>query len=210
MQWYGDPTLFPQQQEIRVFVAPVGSVEYVQSQLEVNRTRDPIPPDSTGPGHLGVLVVARDVCGNTSQLLVTHGVTGPGSEFRRAPPPECVAVLAGIEAAPDLSKMLPNLPLSRGGLGLSCAAGSRVAAHWSSWADCVHMFAQRHSEVAEMLLTGIDQEMAPCFQAVRDCAGTLREAGFVMPTWRILADTPQARDLQAEPAAQRVVWRSSS
>ena len=70
----------------------------------------------------------------------------------------CLQALLGIEGAPDLARMLSNLPLSRGGLGLSCAARSTVAAHWSSWADCVHMIKQRHSEVAEIMLTGIDRQ----------------------------------------------------
>ena len=119
----------------------------------------------------------------------------------------CLQALLGIEGAPDLARMLSNLPLSRGGLGLSCAARSTVAAHWSSWADCVHMIKQRHPEVAEIMLTGIDHEVAPCFQAVRDCADTLREAGLVMPTWRVLADTPPTRDLQAEPAEPQFGWQ---
>ena len=69
---------------------------------------------------------------------------------------------------------------------------------------------QRHPEVAEIMLTGIDwnhHEVAPCFQAVRDCADTLREAGLVMPTWRVLADTPPTRDLQAEPAESKFGWQ---
>ena len=72
-------------------------------------------------------------------------------------------------------------------------------------ADCVHMIKQRHPEVAEIMLTGIDQEVAPCFQAVRDPAGTLREAGLATPTWRVLADTPPVRDLQAKPA-EPLIW----
>ena len=54
--------------------------------------------------------------------------------------------------------------------------------------DQVQNFAERH-DLNVFMLTGIDHEVAPCFQAVRDCADTLREAGLVMPTWRVFADT---------------------
>ena len=107
----------------------------------------------------------------------------------------CLRAILVSEAAPDLTRILSNLPLSRGGLGLSCVARSRVAAHWSS---CVHMIKQRHQKWQKCCL---------CFQAVRDCADTLREAGLVMPMWRILADTPPARDLQAEPADLQFGWQ---
>ena len=44
-------------------------------------------------------------------------------------------------------------------------------------------------------------------QAVKNCADTLREAGLVMPTWRVLADTPPTRDLQAEPVEPKFGWQ---
>ena len=53
------------------------------------------------------------------------------------------------------------------------AVRSRVAAHWSSWADCVHMIKQRHPKLAETLIMGIHRDPSPCFVAVRHCQGLL-------------------------------------
>ena len=70
---------------------------------------------------------------------------------------------------------------------------SRVAAHWSSWADCVHMIKQRHPEVAETLIMGIHRDLSPC------CQGLLEGAGLDVPSWRSLADTPPAEARMAAP-----------
>ena len=40
---------------------------------------------------------------------------------------------------------LANVPLSKGGLGLRSAVHLRFAAHWGSWADCLHMVKARHA-----------------------------------------------------------------
>ena len=82
-----------------------------------------------------------------------------------------------------------------------------MAAHWSSWADCIHMIRQRHPSVAETLITGIHRGPAPCFAAVRTCQGTLEEAGLEIPSWRTLADTPPQREDGAEPAEPKVGWQ---
>ena len=91
--WKGDPTLPAGDSHLGgtswvrgVCSEPVGT--------EVNRTRDPLPPDSICAGHPGVLVVVVvvDVRGNTGQFLAAYGATGPGPELRRAPRSERVAV----------------------------------------------------------------------------------------------------------------------
>ena len=55
---------------------------------------------------------------------------------------------------------------SMGGLGLTPAVRSRVAAHWSSWADCNKMVRDRHPIVADLIMRGIDHHPALCFDAV--------------------------------------------
>ena len=64
----------------------------------------------------------------------------------------CLRSILGSERAPDSNKGISQLPFSVGGLGLTSAMRSRVAAHWSSWADCIHMIRQRHPSVAETLI----------------------------------------------------------
>ena len=78
---------------------------------------------------------------------------------------------------------------------LSPNCRSRVAAYWSSWADCIHMIKQRHPSVADTLITGIYCGPVPCFAPVRNCQGTLEEAGLEIPSWRTLADTPPEREV---------------
>ena len=57
--------------------------------------------------------------------------------------------ILGVEGAPENAQVVSQLPFALGGLILMSAVRSNVAAHWSSWADCVHMIKQRHPQVAE-------------------------------------------------------------
>ena len=160
----------------------------------------PFPPDSICAGHPGVLVVAVDVRGNTSQFLDAHGATGPGPELCGATTRMFGSVYVPFWASKQ-HRIWPRF----------CPTYRCLEADWGSvalpWAGCVHMVKQRHPEVAESLLMVIDQDLASCFLAVRDCADSLREAGLDMPTWRILANTPPARDHQAEPADTKFGWQ---
>ena len=94
-----------------------------------------------------------------------------------------------------------------GGLSLMSAVRSRVAAHWSSWADCIHMIKQRHPEVAETLIMGIHRDPSPCFVAVRHCQGLLEGAGLDVPSWRSLANTPPVLDPEADPTEPKRGWQ---
>ena len=53
----------------------------------------------------------------------------------------CWQCLCRILRAPDnpTRKMIAAVPLSEGGLGLHSVVLTRSAAHWASWADCIHM-----------------------------------------------------------------------
>ena len=88
----------------------------------------------------------------------------------------------GSASAPVSAKVLAHLPLSMGGLGLTSAVQTRVAAHWASWADSISMVRKRHP--------GIDRDPAPCFQSVTNCECVLAEAGLAIPSWiEMAADT---------------------
>ena len=87
------------------------------------------------------------------------------------------------------------------------AVRSRVAAHWSSWADCVHMVKQRHPQVAETLIMGIHQDPSPCFVAVRHCQGLLGGAGLDVPSWKSLADTPPVLEPETDPTEPKRGWQ---
>ena len=81
-----------------------------------------------------------------------------------------------------------------------------MAAHFSSWADCVNMIKQRHPQVAETLIMGIRQD-PPCFAAVRHCQGLLEGAGLDVPSWRSLADTPPVLEPEADPTEPKRGWQ---
>ena len=82
---------------------------------------------------------------------------------------QCLRAILGTPGAPEAAKITANFPLSMGGLGLTSAVRTRVAAYWSSWADCIKMIRDRPPEVADTIVEGINRHPAPCFQAVRSC-----------------------------------------
>ena len=67
-----------------------------------------------------------------------------------------------------MRRSLRIFPLSMGGLRLTSAVRSRVAAPWSSWADCTKMVRDRHSIVAEVSMRGIDHDPVPVFPRCKD------------------------------------------
>ena len=81
----------------------------------------------------------------------------------------CLRAILGAPQALETAKITASFPLSLGGLGLTSAVRSRVAAYWSSWADCLKMIKDRHPVVAETIIEGIAHDQVPCFQAVRSC-----------------------------------------
>ena len=78
----------------------------------------------------------------------------------------CLQAILGIEGAPDLVRMLSNFQCPEvvwGSVALQGPQWQPPPPTGQVGADCVHMIKQRHPEVAEMMLIGIDQEVAPCF-----------------------------------------------
>ena len=51
----------------------------------------------------------------------------------------CVRSILGVEGVPENAQVISQLPFALGELSLKSAVRSPVAAHWSSWADCVHI-----------------------------------------------------------------------
>ena len=57
------------------------------------------------------------------------------------------------------------------------------AAHWASWADSMKMIAERHPEVARVIIRGIDaQHNAPSTQAIVANWQSLEVAGMHVPS----------------------------
>ena len=59
------------------------------------------------------------------------------------------------------ARTLASLPMRMGGLGLRSAERCAHAAHWASWADALHMIAQRNPAVAEMVVQSMSDDINP-------------------------------------------------
>ena len=116
---------------------------------------------------------------------------------------DSLRAILGTPAAPVSAKVLAHLPLSMGGLGLTSAVRTRVAAHWASWADSISMVRKRHPTIADAMIEGIDRNPAPCFQSVRNCEHVLAEAGLPNPSWIELAATPPSAVTDPEPTGPK-------
>ena len=90
----------------------------------------------------------------------------------------CLRTILGPGRAPDSAKAISQLPFSSGGLGLTCEVES-----------------------------GSTLSPAPC-SAVRNCQGTLEEAGLEIPSWRTLADTSRC-GTESGLAASRMFGRAT-
>ena len=97
-----------------------------------------------------------------------------------------------------------------GGLGFTSAVRSRVAAYWSSWADCIKMIKDRHLAVAETIIEGIAPDQAPCFQVVRSCERAMNDAGLDTPSWREMSESLPRRESQPEPNGPKFGWQHAA
>ena len=102
-----------------------------------------------------------------------------------------------------------SLPLALGGLGLGSASRTHPSAHWTSWADSLHMVQKRHPGVVVHLLTHLEgvlvgQSSTSATTVSRSLDGL---HGFEIPSWRSLAAgaRPAPRDPEDhEPVYGRV------
>ena len=112
---------------------------------------------------------------------------------------------------PGLTKVIASLPLSKGGLGLRSAVRLRFAAHWGSWADCLHTVKARHPMISGMMVRALaSADRSPTIQAVLSCERTLRDSGFDAPNWEDLAEGArphQDESQEEEPNQPRHGWQ---
>ena len=71
--------------------------------------------------------------------------------------------------------------------------------HWSSWADSLRMVRHRHPHGGGV---EVDNPLA-CFRWVRHCKQTVLDAGFAIPHWHELADSPPPAKRFQSPANPR-------
>ena len=92
-----------------------------------------------------------------------------------------------------------SLPLHMGGLGLRSAVRTAPAAHWASWADCLHTISERHAHIAHTMTDALISPSAAAVHltgAVRSRA-SLAESGFVCPEWTALVEGLRPNHLAA-------------
>ena len=147
--WRCDVNLSHDQQDVRILGVPIGSAAFVRRQLEEKSA------EQETLFHRIPLMDDTQACW---LLLLMCAATRANSWLRAVRPEQsepfadtnvwmCLRSILGSERAPDSTKAISQLPFSLGGLGLTSAVRSRVAAHWSSWVDCIHMIRQRHPSV---------------------------------------------------------------
>ena len=81
--------------------------------------------------------------------------------------------------------MIASLPLRLGGHGLRSAVRMSSGTFWVSWADAMHMVADRLPTVAHQILRSLDTD-APgdCLEELQEAARAMDHHGFVnRPNW---------------------------
>ena len=194
--WVGDRTLEPDRQGLLLLGTPLGSHDYVQTQLaDKRREHDLLLERIPSVPNLQAAWL----------LLLFCATPRPNYMLRMLPPTATTAFAAGHDAAVEncLARLLStdsppqfdnlqcrriHLPLRRGGLGLRSATTSRQAAYWASWADSIPVVQQRHPAVAAGLIDQLTGGAAPTTSS-REAAqalGELTAEGFHAPSWHEL------------------------
>ena len=159
--WKGDSSLPRECQGIRVLGAPIGTPEYVADQLAHKSREQEVC--------WLLLLMCASTRANFWLRMIRPDQTLQYAERHDAAVWGCLCAILGSPGVPADAQVTASFPLSMGGLGLTSAVRSRVAAHWSSWADCIKMVRDRHPIVADLIMHGIDHHPALCFDAVRTC-----------------------------------------
>ena len=64
----------------------------------------------------------------------------------------CAVLEIPQDLCPITAREASSHPLALGGIGLRSAVRTSMAAYWASWGDSLEMIAQRHPEVAEVVV----------------------------------------------------------
>ena len=187
--WRGDEELPLAQQGIRVLGAHIGRTEFVVAHLEGKDTQA-----------CWLLLL---MC----ELLASNGQTRRDEKFCRTSRWVGLGMLercSGNTLCASVSKGHCQLAIVHGALEV------RTAAFWASWADSMKMVKERHPTIANEMMVGIDREEGPCFQSVRTCQQLLVNAGFVVPPWPELVDTPPRAELEPEPNQPKFGYSTST
>ena len=81
-----------------------------------------------------------------------------------------------------VAKQTDTFPFPMGGFNLHSAVGTTVPAFWASWKDCLWILNERHPEVANMIVTALENHpRAQCLEASLAEATVTGVHGFEQP-----------------------------
>ena len=119
----------------------------------------------------------------------------------------CLRRLLEVDELPAPALAIAHLPLSHGGLGLTCAATLANPAFWSSWADSLPVLQTQLPQYAAQILQHLQHPSPaiPSIQAAAGAAQALQEHGWTPPNWVELAqgNRPNPADTDPEENAPR-------
>ena len=209
--WRGDRNLFDEEQGIIILGTPVGKPEYIFHKLTQKSGVIPVVEDLQAAWLLLLFcaaAISNFLLRTVSPLLTHRYAASHGAQLWR-----CFSSILRVTDAttPGVAKVIASLPLSKGGLGLRSAVRLRFAAHWSSWADCLHMVKARHSMISGTMVRALaSADRSPTIQAVLSCERTLRVSGFDAPNWEDLAEGARPHhdeSQEEEPNQPRHGWQ---
>ena len=184
--WTGDGPL--SQQGLRVLGIPIGTPEFVRSQLEQTSLKHKVLFNRlTSVEDLQSAWLLLLFCANTRVTYSLRGLPPQETEHfateHDADSRRRFSLLLGVSLTQD-SWEKSSLPMSLGGCGLRSASRTSSSAYWASWADSLRMIHQRHPAVADQMVRSLTQVLGHRhFVAAAACRDQLIACGFSPPTW---------------------------
>ena len=212
--WVGNPNLPKTSRGLTVLGAPIGSGAFVQHQLrQANQQHqhllDRIPHlEDLQASWLLLLFCASPRCTYLLRMCPPH-ITAEFANNHDFAIVVCLRRLLEVDElpAPTLAIAIAHLPLSHGGLGLTCAATLANPAFWSSWANSHYQCSKPNSPsmLPKSYSTSNTLHQQYSIQAAAGAAQALQEHGWTPPNWVELAqgNRPNPADTDPEKNAPR-------
>ena len=211
--WRGDWALPQTQQGLKVLGVPIGHLSFITAHMAAKFKEQALLFER--------IPLIEDV--QVGWLLLVFCAATRANYWLRTVPPEhtseyaeqhdqsvlrCLSSILQMDGLPPQTHEAASMPLTMGGLGVGGCSRIRHAAHWGSWADCLEMVKDRHPQVAEDIIRGMN--LAHGHMAVVEESGArLREVGLDTPNWEALADglRPGPQEQEREPCQVSHGWQ---
>ena len=217
--WVGNPNLPATSQGMTVLGAPIGSAAFVQHQLQQANQQhqhllDRIPHlEDLQASWLLLFYCASPRCTYLLRMCSPNVTTefANNHDFAVA---ACLRRLLAVDDLPAQALATAHLPLSQGGLGLTCASTLATPAFWSSWADSLPVLHTQLPQYAAQILEHLQHPSAaiPSIQAAAAAALALEERGWTPPSWTELTQgiQPDPTEANTEEAPRTRGWQQQA